>query len=360
MSFNSLSFNQQAHYQQTSSQSRKVTLIEEQKTPHAKQQLISELKSLKALSQELFVKVTNHHDENFSGQKALKEKNDDDTYHRPLPPKMELMKVILEGYFGKEFGELFSELDLELKGDPNNAIQNPNSIQAPDDNTIDIDGVTFNANDTLKVEQWHYHSQSLDYQMSGEFDINGQQLKINYSFSLYSEQSSYSSIEMTAAALKDPLIVQFGDQALGQIKDEHNFDINQDGTLNNLPVFSGDVGYLVYDKNQNLKADNGSELFGPQTGNGFTELAQLDSNKNGFIDKEDEHFEQLYLWQPQKSNSMTSLTEAKIQAISISAIDTPFSFHDTNGNIAAQMRQSSFAISDDGSGKGVHQVDVRI
>lgn len=196
--------------------------------------------------------------------------------------------------------------------------------------------------------------------MNGEFTVNGQRLKMDYSFAIANEHTSYSSVEMTAAALKDPLIVQFGNQAIGEINDHHSFDINQDGNLNKLPIFTGDVGYLVYDKNQNVKADDGSELFGPQTGHGFNELAQFDSNGNGFIDNEDEAFEQLYIWQPEKSSKMMSLTEANILAINTSAIDTPFSFYDTQGNIMAQMRRSSFAISNDGLGKGVHQIDVRI
>jgi hypothetical protein len=54
------------------------------------------------------------------------------------------------------------------------------------------------------------------------------------------------------------------------------------------------------------------------------------------------------------------LKEAKIQAISLSTSTTPFDFYDQQGKIEAQLRQSSFAISDNGIGRGVHQVDVRI
>ena len=365
MSVNSLSISakaidQQAQYQQTFSRSRKLTLLDKQE--NSQTSILSDLQSIKALNQEVLIQVKNDIDNMLSKNKPSKEVQLEETYDRPLPPKIELMKVILEGYFGKEFGEFFSELDLQLNNQSDNNFQDPNQIAAEGDenNRIDIDGMQFNSNDLLKVEQWQHHSQSLNYQMSGEFNVNGKNIKMDYSFAIASEYKSYSSVEMTAAALKDPMLVQFGDQSIGQIKEHHKFDINQDGELNKLPVFFGDVGYLVYDKNQNLKADNGSELFGPQTGHGFNELAQLDSDENGFIDSDDEAFEHLYLWQPEQGNNLMSLTDAKIRAINTSAIDTPFNFYDTKGNIMAQIRQSSFAISDDNLGKGVHQIDVKI
>jgi hypothetical protein len=361
-SVNSNLVNQQAHYQQRFSQSRKLTLLNKQAPSISQSVNLSDLQSNKSLNQDLLMLVKNNIDEMLSKNTSVKETELEETYGRPLPPKIELMKVILEGYFNIEFEGYFSQRNLQANTQSDNNLQSLHqvAVEGSENNQINIDGIKFNSNDLLKVEQWQQHSQSLSYQMNGEFDVNGQHIKIDYSFVIASEQTSYSSVEKTAAALKDPLIVQFGEQSIGQIKGHQNFDINQDGDLNKLPVFSGDVGYLVYDKNQNLKADNGGELFGPKTGLGFNELAQLDSNKNGFIDSDDDAFEHLYLWQPEKSNNLRSLTEVKIQAINTSAIDSPFSFYDTKGNIMAQMRQSSFAISHDGEGKAVHQIDVII
>jgi hypothetical protein len=357
------SINQHAQYQQESAQSRKLTLLDKPTEPQSQQARFSELPNVSALNKTFLTQIKDDMSKMLSKASSTSETQPTDTYNRPLPPKIELMKMVLEGFFAKEFGEFFSELDFQQTNKSDNTFQNlslENSDNNNENEQVNIDGMQFNANDVLKVEQWQYRSQSLNYQMNGEFNINGQQIKIDYSFAISSEQISYSSIEMTAAALKDPLIVQFGKQAIGEIKDHHAFDINQDGNLDKLPVFTGDVGYLVYDKNQNLTADDGSELFGPQTGHGFDELAQLDTNKNGLIDKEDEAFEQLYIWQPEESNNMLSLAEANIQAINTTAIDTPFSFYDIQGNIMAEMRRSSFAISNNGLGKAVHQIDVRI
>ncbi|MDT0604730.1 hypothetical protein [Thalassotalea castellviae] len=357
------SINQHAQYQQTFAHSRKLTVLDKPTASESKQAPFSDLQSVSVINQALMIQIKDDTNKMLSNPPSKNETQPTDTYDRPLTPKVELLKIILEGYFGKEFGELFSELDFQPNNESESTVQDPNqenNVNSSESEQVNIDGIPFYSSDLLKVEQWQHRSQSLNYQMNGEFNINGQHLKMDYSFAISTEQTSYSSIEMTAAALKDPLVVQFGKRSIGEIKDHHSFDINRDGNLDNLPVFSGDVGYLVYDKNQNLKADDGSELFGPQTGHGFNELAELDSNGNGFIDNEDEVFEHLYLWQPEKSNNMLSLSDANILAINTSAIDTPFSFYDTQGNIMAEMRRSSFAISTDGVGKGVHQIDVRI
>ncbi|VVM19280.1 Alkaline phosphatase (EC [uncultured Gammaproteobacteria bacterium] len=62
-----------------------------------------------------------------------------------------------------------------------------------------------------------------------------------------------------------------------------------------------DDGLLVFDKNNNGKIDDGSELFGNNTilsngnkaANGFEALKDLDSNNDGKIDNQDTNFNNL-------------------------------------------------------------------
>ena len=44
-------------------------------------------------------------------------------------------------------------------------------------------------------------------------------------------------------------------------------------------------GFLALDKNGNGKIDDGSELFGTKSGDGFADLAEYDSDGNGWIDE---------------------------------------------------------------------------
>ena len=296
------------------------------------------------------------------------------TYKRPLSPEMGLIKLIIEGYFGEYLDLNKYDFDFSKIKEANSQqyLTGIGSTLNASSAMLTLDNQVFNENEQIKVEQFFSRSQSLSYQMQGEFIIDDKQLSLDYSFELTSEQIRYNSFETQAGNLKDPILVQFGNQSLGHIEGEQDFDINNDNTLDALPIFSGDVGYLVYDQNANGRADNGSELFGPNSGNGFGELALLDDNKNGFIDKNDTGFEQLYLWQPSgqgqpdgngqvdEQGQWLSLADAGIAAINLDAISTPYAFYDEEDQIQAQLRQSSFAIGENGQGYGVHQIDVRI
>ena len=343
MAIATINLSQQQNYQQTFKQDQKITLIEPTTVAHHKSKTSQAVSALQA---------------------PIQNKLEDVTYERPKEIKLQLMILVLERFLGRSLD--ISDFSFHINNDNNvDSINSPfQSFSALDTELINIDGRSFQQGDMLFLEQWQSHEQQLNYQIQGQFNINDQILSLNYNVNLTHKHTSYSKMEISAATLKDPLLVQFDSQALGEIKGEKAFDINQDKTLDKLPIFSGDIGYLVYDQNDNQQADNGSELFGPKTGQGFMELAQLDSNNNGFIDVEDQAFEQLYIWQPNENSSQVeqwlSLKEAKIQAISLSAINTPFTFYDHNGEVQAQLRQSSFAISDEGYGRGVHQVDVRI
>lgn len=314
---------------------------------------------------------------NSINQQAMSE----DVYLRPLPVEIKAIKLILDRFFHQDFNFESNFFDFYLQqntiylSSQRLSINELSSVnQQSVNNMLTIDQQQFNAGDILLVEQWQTNTQSLSFKMQAELAINDQNISIDYSFSLKSEHVSYLSFETNAAALKDPILVQFGSQGLGEISGESDFDINNDNALNKLPIFSGDVGYLVYDINQNGKADNGTELFGPQTGNGFTEMAKLDSNHNGFIDQEDEHFDKLYLWKPgdeqvtgdleteqiTNQGQWISLSDIGIYAINLAGQNSPYSFYDQQGEIQAQLRQSSFALNESGNVLGVHQIDVRI
>jgi len=355
MTIATIELSQQQSYQQAFKQNRKVALLAPAKMIQKENGIAQAELSLKNTAGTLrSVKLS-------ATQNDIK----DVTYEKPKEIKLQLMVLVLERFLGRQLD--ISDFSFHTaKNDEMSSYANSanNAFSTESFEQVNIDGQLFKQDDLLSVEEWHSHEQHLNYQVQGTFNINDKELSLNYNFSLSNKRVSYSKIEISAATLKDPILVQFGTQGLGEIKGQKDFAINQDNILDNLPIFSGDIGYLVYDKNDNQQADNGSELFGPQTGQGFGELALLDSNENGFIDAGDQKFEQLYIWQPnnesEQAEKWMSLNEAKIEVISLSAINTPFDFYDQQGQLQAQLRQSSFAISEDGYARGVHQVDVRI
>lgn len=231
------------------------------------------------------------------------------------------------------------------------------------DQTISSPSVENSQENVLHIIEFTTFSQALSFSIEGEFSYDDKQISMQFQYSAESAYTYTSYRQVDLSALKDPLIIQFADTPLGKVKDTTEFDLFGDQTLEQLPIFDGDVGYLVYDKNRNGEADNGNELFGPQTGHGFNELAALDDDGNGFIDENDSAYDDLFIWQPnanRSSGNYVSLREIGIIGISTQAHETPFTFLDRQGNVKAQMRYSSIAFDKHYQARGIHQVDVAI
>jgi hypothetical protein len=84
------------------------------------------------------------------------------------------------------------------------------------------------------------------------------------------------------------------------------------------PAFGAASGFLVFDRNGNGKADNGSELFGVASGNGFADLRRLDEDRNGWIDENDSAWRQLAVW---SGSGFASLAERQVGALYTGAVD---------------------------------------
>lgn len=282
------------------------------------------------------------------------------SYDKPIPPKIALLKLLVEHLSGESIELAYSEYAYS----GTNVSINPASLdeekgEGPD--LVMIDGHQLERDQALQVTEFRSIEQQLGYQMRGEFVKGGERLSLSLDLSKYYQHTEISSFQTTAGALIDPLVVQFGDKPIGEIKDSVSFNVNQDGVLDELPMFTGDVGYLVYDQNNNGKADNGTELFGPKTNNGFTELAEFDENNDGFIDQSDGIYSSLYIWQ-QRGNNQVWLTmeEAGVAAIHLNPVNTQYNFYDENHEVQARVSKTGFVISDDNTAKAAHQIDLRL
>ncbi len=76
-------------------------------------------------------------------------------------------------------------------------------------------------------------------------------------------------------------------------------------------------GFLGLDSNNNGRIDNGKELFGTQSGDGFADLARYDSDGNGWIDEGDPVYARLKVWLKDASGAdkVISLADAGVGAI---------------------------------------------
>jgi hypothetical protein len=91
----------------------------------------------------------------------------------------------------------------------------------------------------------------------------------------YHEETNVSLRLGDAARKTDPLVLNFAGTAAQLTDQRFSFDLNADGSDEQINFVTPGSGFLVFDRNQDGKVNNGSELFGPTTGDGFQELAAL-------------------------------------------------------------------------------------
>lgn len=109
----------------------------------------------------------------------------------------------------------------------------------------------------------------------------------------------------------DPLIVNFSGTAAQLTDTKYQFDLNSDGRKDNISFVQPGSGFLAVDKNDDGKINNGKELFGPNAGNGFDELAKYDADGNQWIDESDPIFKQLKIWTKDAKGNDTFLRRKK-------------------------------------------------
>lgn len=178
----------------------------------------------------------------------------------------------------------------------------------------------------------------------------------------YSETSS-TSVQMGDAVRKtDPLVINFNGTAAQLSENRFAFDLNSDGRNEQINAPLSGTGFLALDLNGDGKINSGKELFGPASGDGFSELAQYDSDGNGWIDEADPVFQKLKVWLQAASdqNNLASLGSLGVGAISLHAIDTPFDLKNTSNQLLGSVRTSSVYLNENGSAGSLQQVDLAV
>lgn len=183
-------------------------------------------------------------------------------------------------------------------------------------------------------------------------------------FSLQMEMCRDYSCERKIAGsgtvvLRDPLVINFAGKAAELTADRIEFDLDEDGKVERLPGLAASSGFLVLDRNHNGRADNGGELFGARSGKGFAELAELDSDGNGWLDEADPGFADLSIWSGgQGRDKLARVTEKGIGAIWLGSADSPFALKDEANRLLGEIRASGIYLGEDGRIGSVQQVDL--
>lgn len=217
-----------------------------------------------------------------------------------------------------------------------------------------------------QVQETFYQRETTRFEMQGQVrTADGKQLDIRLSVNMDRELLQHSHFSMRAgAALVDPLIISFDGRAAELTEQRFEFDLTVDGKNEWLPGLGAHSAFLALDRNGDGRINDGSELFGARTGDGFAELSAYDDDGNGWIDANDAVFDQLLLWMRPGDGStqqLIRLSDAGIGAIYLGSADTPFHLHaPSDQSLLGVVRSSGIYLKEDGQAGLIQHVDLSV
>lgn len=218
--------------------------------------------------------------------------------------------------------------------------------------------------------EYEYHSARTEIE-STEFSAegvvrtaDGQEVRFRLDLSMFREyhEETHASLRLGDAVRRDPLVLNFAGTA-AQLQDQRfRFDLDGDGRAEELPLLAGGSGYLALDRNANGRIDNGLELLGPATDNGFSELAALDTDGSGWIDEDDAAFHLLKVWQPDADGggTLASLAEMNVGALALAHLATPFALRGAGNADLGAVRSSGLWLGEDGRSGSLQEIDLTV
>ena len=192
---------------------------------------------------------------------------------------------------------------------------------------------------------------------------DGRELNFDIELSMSREfsQEMEISCDSVEVMMTDPLVISLDSNPIGVSDQKWMFDIDADGKVDQISLLSNGSGFLVFDKNNNGKIDDGSEMFGAKTGNGFKDLSEYDSDKNGWIDEADDIYDKLSVWikDDAGNDKMLSLKQANVGAIYLGNVKSEYALKsDKDNSYNAQIRRSGIYLSESGQSRTIQQLDM--
>ena len=218
--------------------------------------------------------------------------------------------------------------------------------------------------------EWEYHqvhmeSEKMSFSASGTIKTEDGR-EINFASSLSMSREFASSIDISLKAgdpvMKDPLIVNFAGNAPSLTNSKFSFDIDNDGNNEQISFLKQGSGFLALDLNQDGVINNGSELFGTKSGDGFKDLAGFDADKNGWIDENDPIYDKLRIWTKDDAGNqkLLALGEKGIGAIYLGNVSTEFSLKNSDNDLQGQIKQTGIYLNENGSVGTIQHMDVSV
>ena len=170
------------------------------------------------------------------------------------------------------------------------------------------------------------------------------------------------SIRAGAAAMTDPLVINLSGVPGDLTAQKYSFDIDSDGDADQISFAGPGSGFLALDRNDDGTINDGGELFGTESGNGFKDLAEFDTDGNQWIDENDAVFDKLRIWMKSESgqDQLVALGQAGVGAIYLGNVSTEFAVKDAANTQQGQVRSSGMFLRENGGAGVIQQIDLAV
>ncbi len=260
-----------------------------------------------------------------------------------LTPELRLVKLLLERLFG---------IKVQLISLPEEQGAPGSSSSTPPRQGWGLE---------YDLQETYYEAEAVSFSASGLIrTADGKEIQFSLHLQMSREFLQQRRLNLRAGDAVDPLIVHFEGTAAQLSSARFAFDLDMDGTPEEIASPGPGSAFLALDLNGDDQINDGGELFGPRTGDGFAELAEHDEDQNGWIDENDAVYDRLRLWPGglQGRAPLATLRQKGIGAIYLGREPTPFAIKDAQNNPQGYLVASGVYLKEDGSAGSIQQVNL--
>ena len=212
------------------------------------------------------------------------------------------------------------------------------------------------------VMEHSYEHEAVSYNALGVVNTaDGKTIDFSVTLNMSRTVESFMFASSREVRQCDPLVINYGGTAASLTSTKYSFDLDADGTKDQISFAGQGSGFLALDKNDDGIINDGRELFGPQSGNGFEELRQYDADGNNWIDENDDVFSKLRIWSKDEEGNdvLYTLADLDVGALYLGDLETQFSVEDENGQ-QGQVRATSFYLKEKGGADVIQHIDLTV
>ncbi|NLM07131.1 MAG: hypothetical protein GX219_09480 [Tissierellia bacterium] len=214
-------------------------------------------------------------------------------------------------------------------------------------------------------KEFKYSKETVKFQASGYVQTeDGKFISLDLNFHSKNVEMSLSRDRIDIDLNKyqaDPLIINLDGKHHGLSNITIDFDLDVDGVMDRISFAREGAGFLALDKNGDGKINDGTELFGPQSGNGFKDLAVHDEDGNGWIDENDSVFKDLKIWTlADGEQTLISLKEAGVGAIHLGYATTNMQVMNDRQDARGTLRSTGIFLKETGEVGSVQHIDLTL